>query len=237
MRSEILKLSNEEQLTVNLERLRNILSSNGLPVVDPAFQSLQKFSELNEAAQRKILANMQTYLRVISQEIELKKDKADKIKVEVTRLKKALREFGLKLLNDDILGLIDENDIIEIYNDEGTQLYRNSVFCKTCSYSLLDLAVNSWDELYDKPSTAKDAALSIVSNTLLTATRAVPYNLGSFVQKEKYMYAKNLRTFMLTLKYITPVVEIGTNRRAGVISTCEASIIAEGVDSVKFKIL
>src|SRR5437868_972067 len=63
---------------------------------------------------------------------------------------KALKYFNLNLKDD---GWQDTyaDEIIEIYNPQGIQLYRSLNFFKTCGYSLLDLCVNEWFVLWERP--------------------------------------------------------------------------------------
>lgn len=78
---------------------------------------------------------------------------------------RALTHFRLKFkgMNWD---QIAENEIIEIYNNEGVQLYRSLNFFSICGYSLLDLCVNRWFELWERPTATIEQMNQVVMSVL-----------------------------------------------------------------------
>jgi hypothetical protein len=51
----------------------------------------------------------------------------------------------------DLYYAISDDDIIEIYTADFTQLFRNLEMLKLCSYSILELSVYEWPELFRRP--------------------------------------------------------------------------------------
>jgi hypothetical protein len=226
----------ETQLKTSLFKLKTELSQNGVNASDAAPVSIHNFCIASEKKQNLILNNIGTYLEILSQDIEIESPKPN-IKIEEARLKKALRAFNLSALDKNIFNLIDEDDVIEIYNDEGIQLYRNITFCKLCSYSLLDLAVNSWDELYDKPTAIKNKIMSKINEVMTTSEGTVAYEMSSYIQREKFIYAKTLKTFLVKPKFISPLLDNLSGRRVAMLSTYSAKILTEGTDSLNLEII
>jgi hypothetical protein len=226
-----------KRLNHGLNLLQHALLEHGGIAIDAAPESIERFDQSSPDKQEQILQNISAYLRILDQEIiEPLPIKTNK-DIEVARLKKALNEFGLKALDDSIFKLIGENDVVEIYNNLGVQVYRNMKFTKICSYNLLDLAVNSWEELYIKPAATANELHHILHHAFTTADKTFAYNVKTYVQKDKFAYAKVLRATLVTFKYISPLIDASTGERAGIISTLTAEMLAEGEDSAKYTVI
>src|SRR5690606_14370708 len=61
---------------------------------------------------------------------------------------------------------IDEDDLIEIYNLENIQIFRNLKFYETTTYSLEDLLLYDWPELYSRPKRMTEQLLNLVESVI-----------------------------------------------------------------------
>lgn len=61
---------------------------------------------------------------------------------------------------DDFFNYIAANDYVEIYNASGIQVYRNLEFCKIVSYSIAEMSVYRWDQLYSRSE--------VITNLIIT---------------------------------------------------------------------
>jgi hypothetical protein len=233
MSANAFDFENRPVLEESLLRLKSELLLKQTPAHDPATYSIEQFAKAPAEKQKEILTNITTYLRILAQTFEPEIDRSPRAR-EVARLKWSLKCFGLKTLNDDVFNAVSENDVIEVYNLQGIQLYRNMMFFKVCSYSLLDLSINSWDQLYDKPSTVVDATMKVIERLFTSGTQPIPYNIGTYLQKEKFHYAKQLKTLKVEPKYIVPLVDFHSGQPAGAFSTYHAEVIAEGDQSLRY---
>lgn len=232
-----LRVINQKRLHQNLLSLKQMLIENGVSPVETAAYSLERFQKEDLDRQQQILDNISKFLKILALEPIREVPRKERRQLEISRLKKAMKEFNLKAMDSEVFELIGNEDVIEVYGSEGVQIYRNLTFCKICSYSLLDLSVNSWDELYEKPAPVVRAIHDLVGEVMTTATKTLPYNLESHIQREKFIYAKTLRTFLVTPRYISPLVDEETGERAGILSTYSAKVIAEGPESLRLDIL
>lgn len=223
---------NSAQLLAKLSQLKTELQIAGAPYIEPTIQSFDRFADSPNEIQERILNNITTYLQTLSQNIEPTESKRIQ---EIARLKHALRNFGMKSLHEDIFNQIAEDDVIEIYSSQGIQLYRNMKFLKLCSYSLLDLAVNPWDQLYEKPTLISTKIMEKIDHILTHSTGPVPYETGTFIQRETYIFAKTLRVFKVTPRFLSATID-QFGKRNGFISTYDAEIFSEGIQSLKVKI-
>lgn len=235
MQAEATGTDAREQLYVKLAKLKDSLVLNGIPCVEPAPESIEQFVNASEESQSAILKNISTYLNILSQDNESIKTKQRNL--EANRLRRAISEFGLRAIDNSVFEKIDDGDIVEIYSETGVQLYRNVVFVKICSYSLLDLAVNSWDELFEKPAAVVGEIHDRIKKVLSGTSDTINFEIRPFVQKEKFIYARTLRTYLVSPKIISPLVECMSGRRNAFITTFKADIIAEGGASSMISIL
>lgn len=232
MYADAIHFENRPLLEENLFRLKAELLSKQVPAHDPAAYSIEAFAKAPIDKQQEILRNISTYLGILAQTFEPEVDRSP-IKREVARLKWSLKCFGLNPLNEDVFNIVTESDVIEVYNLQGIQLYRNMMFFKVCSYSLLDLSINSWDQLYDKPSTIVEATLKIIERLFSSGDQPIAYNIGTYLQKEKFQYSQSLKTLQVEPKFIVPLVN-HSGKPSGAFSTYRAEIIAEGSLSSRY---
>jgi hypothetical protein len=228
-----LDFENKAVLEANLSQLKQELALHHAPAADPANASVEAFAKMSVEKQQAILSNISTYIRILSQEIAPELDRSPRVR-EIARLKWALHQFGLRAANNDVFNNITLDDVIELYNLQGIQLYRNMRFFKVCSYNLLDLSVNSWENLYDKPTHVIDATQRVIEKLFTSGDQAIPYNIGTYLQKEKYDFARSLKTLQVTPRYIVPLFDLRSGEPAGAFSTYSAEVIAEGDQSSRF---
>lgn len=235
MKTRAVDFKNKYALEAALLHLKTELLVNGIEPVDPAAFTVERFTNLPIENQTEILANITAYLKVLSEDISPARSRGD---YEVERLKVALRSFNLKLVDEDFFNKIGEEDFIELYDERNIQIYRSVKFFNLCSYSVLDLSVNSWDELYHKPSSAMSELMNYLHRTK-TERQSILCTMGSFVQREKFAYAnqEKLRTFLVNFKYFTPLENIETGEPGGFLSLFTAKVLAQGEDSSRFGVL
>ncbi len=77
----------------------------------------------------------------------------------------ALKEFGFRPTSDFFTYLTSE-DIVEIHNREGLQIFRNFRFYDVCSYSLEELYCFPWTFLYSRDETIVTHFIEILKDIL-----------------------------------------------------------------------
>lgn len=233
MYAEKLEFQNRLILETNLAELKQELTKRMSPSADPATASIEIFASLPMERQAQIMSNFSTYIRILSENLEPEVDRTPGVR-EVARLKWALNQFGLKVKSNDVFNIVSLDDVIELYNLQGIQLYRNVRFFKVCSYNLLDLSVNSWETLYDKPSHVLEATQKLIQRLFTSGDHPIPYNIPTYLQKEKYQFVKSPKTLQVTPRYIVPLFSQTSGQPAGAFSTYSAEVIAEGEQSTRF---
>ena len=228
-----LKIDFENRVALEqiLAKLQNQQLKDSVPAVVPSDEAVERFAKLSNEQQNQILSNISTFIQICEAEVEQAIDMRSR---EMARVKAALKRWSLRPANDSLYDLVNENEIVEIYNLQSIQLYRNMYFFKVCSYSLLDLAVTPWQELYDKPKSAIDATNKLVETLFTSGDKPIPYGLPTYIQKENRKFLKSLKTVEVTPKFLMPLFNDESGKPAGVFSTYAGHVIAEGEESDRF---
>jgi len=83
---------------------------------------------------------------------------ASKERISLTEDKR-LSWFAIKLLKlvppGGLLDLVGETDYTEIYNADGIQIFRNLEFYKLFSYTIADMTLYTWEQLYNREKQIK----------------------------------------------------------------------------------
>lgn len=222
--TQIRSLSQEkEELAVCLASLDKSFTRLGLTAVEPTSYSIDKFMQLPENQRRNIAKMINIYDKVLSENVIGGPSDKD---IERLHLQRAVNEFKLKVVDQNVFSAIEDGDVVEIYDAEGKQIYRNLMFCKLSSYSLLDVAVNTWQELYERPVSSLEGIYGRVVEQLTTKVMTTPYNIEKHILKERFIYSRRQKIFMMDMKYISPL-ENEEGARVAVISVARVEVLSD----------
>lgn len=222
--AQIRSLSQEkEELAVCLASLDKSFTRLGLTAVAPTSYSIDKFMQLPENQRQNIAKMINIYDKVLSENVIGGPSDKD---IERLHLQRAVSEFKLKVVDQNVFSAIADGDVVEIYDAEGKQIYRNLMFCKLSSYSLLDVAVNTWQELYERPVSSLEGIYGRVVEQLTTKVMTTPYNIEKHILKERFIYSRRQKIFMMDMKYISPL-ENEEGARVAVISVARVEVLSD----------
>ncbi|MNJ93381.1 hypothetical protein D3C87_110610 [compost metagenome] len=128
-----------------------------------------------------------------------------------------------------------DNDIVEIYCSNGIQVYRSFNMFKTTGYSLWDLNLYSWDELWERSSLSVHRIHSVVNDILNEKFEVFDFDHQEETVKE-ILNSKLTEPFMprslrVKLGQIAACRDIVTNEIRGFAVTTQCKIISIGKDS------
>lgn len=107
-------------------------------------------------------------------------------------------------LESDLLSLIKETDVVEIYLPDNTQLYRNANFFKCTSYSISDLLVFPWSELVEHGPKPSQQIFEIGKQIFLNQSAVgTKFRIEPYLAKERY--SKDQLTAKLESKFLSPI--------------------------------
>jgi hypothetical protein len=156
-------------------------------------------------------------------------------------IEKALQFYNLKIRHD-FWATVQPHDIVEIYNDEGIQIFRSFNFFETSGYSLTDLLVNEWYVLWERPKFILQEIFrysnGIFSGEMNQVTRmAIPKH----VVKEIYSGTDEMLNFtprstLVEFGYVCPLYTTQNpedSKAKGMIVTSTASTNTMGAEETK----
>lgn len=221
---------NEGELFKNLVKELSVLINgqnyNIRPYSEETLKKLEVLSrDAVQAANRKIISNIQLIENSVVSLSEAKNRSMIKNILNIMKLS----------ATSDFLNNITEEDIVEIYSPDGIQIFRNLKFYETTSYSLADLLLYEWYELYSRPTKIYEKLAEYV---VYCVTKARPNeiidlnHIPAHIIKEIKSNPINL----LEVKFgkMAPIYSFGGNI-AGLIVTCKAkNMLSLSHESISF---
>lgn len=108
-------------------------------------ETWSKFRSYPKETQRDCLNRAQLYLEICQTTLNNGGSLSDTSKL----LWYAIRKLGL-IPSDDLFEYIENSNVVEIYDSNGVQIFRNHRFFDICSYDFPELFTYSWPELYER---------------------------------------------------------------------------------------
>ncbi len=147
------KTALDHEILRSVQEISGFLQKQGHNVAPFSNQALGKFQTFEEPRKAKAVNQLSRLNQLLqSSMIPLEKElpSISEVHPEKNLVEAALKFFNLKL-RDDFWKTVEPHDIIEIYNDEGIQVFRTFNFFTNSSYSITDLLVNEWYVLWERP--------------------------------------------------------------------------------------
>ena len=116
---------------------------------------LPYFSNLPVAEQDRVLKELGIYVSICRHTLEMGFALEDSPRFTWVGLKR----LGL-IPPSDILSIIHKEDVIEIYNFQHCQVFRNFQFFKYCFYTIEEIFCRPWFELYERDTKITEALLA-----------------------------------------------------------------------------
>ncbi len=175
--------------------------SLGITITPYCRETWEKFRSLPEALKRDAYQKFSTYYRVC-----VSATKAG-IRLEDDRQLSwwVLKELKMRPCSD-FFDKLEPDDILEIYNAEGIQIHRNWAFFYISGYTLGDLFVYPWVELYQRDPGPVEHLMTQAAKCLSGEVRTtIPYGIGKHRIEELLSPTKNLMD--ITFKYLSPLFD------------------------------
>lgn len=120
---------------------------------------------------------------------------------ELACLNRALWTTGYRC-RFDLDSYISEGDVIEIYNADFMQLYRNLTFFDLTGYTFLDLLENEFHRLYSRPEFVTLKVMQQVQQVLSTE---MPLKCSIPIHEMVEVLSPEQRCFLTEYRYIIPL--------------------------------
>jgi len=144
--------------------------------------------------------------------------KSEQSKKESQMLWSALKELKLRF-DDVIFDLIEENDIIEIYDKNQMQRYRNPYFHSIYDFSLLELFSKTRSELFAYEKSMKKEILKNEKSAFSSSTSIV-FDLSMIKPQQtnpQYQIVNNQASQIVRLRFMLPLFEYNTSEASHIL--------------------
>lgn len=214
----------------HIDEIYSILAKAAVPVRPYTRKALQTLSIADEAKKLQILNDLKNWKAILATG-NVSFDNVD----ELHLASKALNHFNFRLKKHDWQSVCHDK-IIEIYNTQGIQIYRSLNFFNTCGYSLLDLCVNEWYILWERPKAVINRLHTIVNAVATGQSPGGDMGVEPHLIRETYDDGSTQpfqpRTAIVELKNIYPAF-CGNDRETitGFIVTSRGKLVSVGEDA------
>jgi hypothetical protein len=219
-----------------LELFSEKLKEFGLEV--PAFSSkaLFKLSEISDEKKHQIMNYYFNWLSWLNLGADQENEVInDSVTTEINFAKNSLKHYKLTV-DDNFWKTIENDHVIEIYGTEMVQLYRSFNFFKYSGYSLLDIAVFEWFNLWERPKKIVEMLFEEVGIVFSKEINFKKCNIPSHILREVLNTGDTLdftpRACIIEFKNIA-VLKNSIGECAGFICTAVGTVIARGNDVSK----
>lgn len=209
-----------EEFRSQLRMFKALTQKQGFHLPEEPEQALVQFASHPKALQRQICQNfaayIETFLAAAKQNVKFHEGKK--------MLWYALQRLEMRPTSE-LFNFIEDDDIIEIYNAEGIQIYRNMNFYEVCSYSVGDILSYGWSELYERDPQISQQIVQVATGIFQGfhgKTFPSPVPPHSFF--EKFSGARNI--LEMKQKYYSPLFpSAGGKQVIGAVATSQVRIL------------
>lgn len=192
------------RLMRKLELFRSLMEKRDIPVrIDPSEYARELYFRLGLGVQRRIVNHFSDYVDLIYS--------LDKKGIDIADSRRFLWAFlsqnGLMPSSDVFLSL-KESHVIEIYNKDSIQIFRNLNFLRNYDCSVFDLLVLDWMTVFKRQSLIEEQIFLQIDSGFKLAPRVYKFK-GLEPHRLKYRFDDEARELVVDLDFMSPLI----NRR------------------------
>ena len=197
-------------------KFQNLLLQHSVNVKAFSSQGLKRFQNLEVQEQEKYTSQLRNYYNICNT--------ASEAGIDIANNTKEMVEFTSNQLKltapSDFLKTVTTNDIVEVFDYEGTQLYRNMKFFEISDYTIDDFFGARWDQLYDRAESVTQKLIERVEYAT-SIKKCIPFDIDEHYMRESA--TKNQKIVKVHLKYIAPLLR--NNTPVAWIASSEAEVV------------
>ncbi|SMF73194.1 hypothetical protein [Pseudobacteriovorax antillogorgiicola] len=204
MKFRCVKAGASQALVEKMKVLVCSLSENaqriGIEIQPYRADSLTHFASLPIEEQERVYNNFWSYYEILASSCEMDISLED----DKQMFWWALKKLDLRPCSG-FLEHVEHEDIIEIYDANGVQIYRNLNFFRICSYSLDELLSASWFDLFER-NEDESMALYGKSEEIFQGKHRHAFYLD-FDHEIRETYSEKRNTILVKHKYMAPLLD------------------------------
>lgn len=202
----------------SLREFSQLAARNNIHVTAYDERSLSPLALLPDPQQKLITENFDRYFKVTSQlsndEIPLYDSQAF--------LWRMLRELDLRPCSD-LFKKIAPNDVVEIYDLNFIQVFRNTRFMELCSYTLEEVFTHEFPQLFLRPDEITSILVSHCQEIFQGKIKStIPTHVPDHTLTE--IWSKKKREFSIKQGIISPLFD-KSGRSVAIVATLQADLI------------
>jgi hypothetical protein len=206
------------------ERFRKGMITLGVPYHEPPPGFATDFAKLDEKSRSRAIEGLKFYLHLC--EVATERSWAPLNDHRLTWY--ALKRIGLKPPSSLFTHLQPES-CIEIYDSAGVQIYRNFNFCKYVTYSLEELLIYPWTDLYGRNDEIFKH-MGVVAGQAFTSKD--PFDPAIPVHPVRELRSMGHREMNIHFEWVSPLFNETTGRTEAFLSISNLTPVARASTGV-----
>lgn len=215
-----------------LENLASISHAQGYPVKAYTQKALSTLTTLPLEKKENLIKKLQSTINIATAGTEIENNPTGEYG-ERKHVEQALDMYGYELRDKDFWKTVRKDELVEMYNTDNIQIFRTFNFFTTSSYSLLDLLINEWYSLWERPTGTFDNMFKVVGSIFSGETKGivpagVPEHVISEIFNADDQEHFTSRTSLCKFGVICPIYNKADGQIAGLLVTARVTPIALG---------
>lgn len=210
-------------------RINEVLSSYGVNANIATDESLTRLHSQNADTQEKVLLSLRRYLDIL--------EMAQVNQIDISNSKALLQLVEKKWsvrFSDGFIDEIDNGDILEIYDSEFSQIFRNHRFLEICGYDLLTVEMGQWPELFERDQKITESLIQMAVQMLESGVETYRFESPPHLMKERN--SETRQVVEVTHRLAAPIFDEEQNR-LGFAVTQSAKIVSPFTEDGQFNFI
>lgn len=210
----------ENEFRENLEKFVVFARKWGFELTAHSELTWKKFRSLSSVLQKEINESFRSYFNICltasNEGIGLDDDRA-------------LVWYAIKYLclrpSSDLFDKLSKGDIIEVYNTENIQIFRNIRFFEITSYTLGDIFTHPWTELYEREKESESNILHEVIKVFKGETNYTKSIIHIKRHEILEAFSQGGNVILAQFKYVSPIYKKNSNEVVAILGSSEAKVV------------
>lgn len=219
-----------------LENLALMSRARGYMVKAYTQKALSTLATLPLDKKENLIKKLQTTISIVVAATEIEKNNPSNPSndyAERSLVEQALEIYGYELKDEEFWNTVRKDELVEVYNTENIQIFRTFNFFTTTSYSILELLINEWYSLWERPSGTFDNMFKVVSAIFSGEAKGivsagVPEHVISEIFNAEDQEHFALRSSLCKFGVICPIYNKSNGQIAGLLVTARVTPLALG---------
>lgn len=132
----------------------------------------------------------------------------------------------------DCLDNVKSGDLIEGYDLNRMQVFRNLQFMEYSNYSLIEILAFEWPMLFERSQAITEKMITFCDETLWSKNQTIPFNVPTHYMRE--LQTEHRQLYEIRFKNISPLFS-GPDKPFGILGTCDCKLLkADPNDNLAF---